>query len=328
MKNNELLSSVAENQHWLPRSFHHEGRTFDERETRCESAFSSGGPYFQLCMDNLPFDIFTCEDDFKTGMNMLAVSLVNAPVIVYNVILMNNHGHLIMGGQENECREVYYRFKRKVSMFDARRGYKHRLDGWDCTCWPITTLGQMRNELVYVSRNGYAAIKDVTPTGYPWGSGDLFFNDNLRNYYSIPFNSLPARYRRTICHSHDIELPENYRFGNGMILPSSYIAKAKTEALFNTANQYFSMLARHAEADVEIARRMKEVIVIPDDEMFSTVCSWSNAKYQKSIRELSMSERFELAKRMKYNTASPNEQIGRILCLKRMDVDRMFPVPK
>ena len=279
-------------------------------------------------MDNLPFDIFTSEEDFKTGMNMLAISLVGAPVVVYNEILMHNHGHLIMGGEEIECRKVFGQFKRKISMFDARRGFKQRLEGWDCTCWPITTLGQMRNELVYVSRNGYAAIKDVTPTGYPWGSGDIFFNDNLRNYYSVPFNSLPARYRRTICHSHEIELPEGYRFGNGMILPASYVDKTRTEAFFNTANQYFSMLARHAEADVEIARRMNEIIVIPDDEMFSTVCSWSTAKYQKQIRELSMTEKFELAKRMKYNTSSPNEQISRILCLRRIDVDNMFPGPK
>ena len=328
MKNDDSFPALAENQLWLPRSFHHEGRTFAEREIRCESAFSSGGPYYQLCMDNLPFDIFTSEEDFKTGMNMLAISLVGAPVVVFNVILMHNHGHLIMGGEEIECRKVFGQFKRKISMFDARRGFKQRLEGWDCTCWPITTLGQMRNELVYVSRNGYAAIKDATPTGYPWGSGDIFFNDILRNYYSVPFNSLPARYRRTICHSHEIEMPEGYRFGNGMILPASYVEKTKTEAIFNTANQYFSMLAKHAEADVEIARRMNEVIVIPDDEMFSNVCSWSNATYKKSIRELSMAERFELAKRMKFNTASPNEQISRILCLRRTDVDSMFPIPK
>ncbi len=328
MKNSDLFSAMSDNQLWIPRSFHHEGRTFTDRELRCESAFSSGEPYYQLCMDNLPFDIFTCEDDFKTGMNMLAVSLVDVPVVVYNVILMNNHGHLILGGEETACREVFNRFKRKIILFDAGRGYKRRLDEWDSKCFVITSLGQMRNELVYVSRNGYMAIKDATPTGYPWGSGDIFFNDNLRNYYSVPFNSLPARYRRKICHSHEIKLPENYRFGNGMILPVSYVAKSRTEALFNSANQYFSMLERHAEADVEIARRINETIVVPDDEMFSTVCSWSNGKYQKSIRELSMSERFELAKRMKYTTASPNVQISRILGLKKTDVDSVFPMPK
>jgi hypothetical protein len=79
---------------------------------------------------------------------------------------------------------------------------------------------------------------------------------------------------------------------------------------------------------VEIARKMKEKIVIPDDEMYSTVCSWSNERYRKSIRELSPVERCELAKRMKINTASPNEQIARILSLRRTDVDSMFPIPK
>ncbi len=328
MKDQDSFSKLAENQLCIPKSFHHEGRNYSEREMRCELAFSSRGPYCQLCMDNLPFDIFTCEDDFKEGMNMLAISLAYAPVVVYNEILMSNHGHLIMSGEESECRNVFNGFKRKIIRFDAQRGYKRRLEKWDASCWPITSLSQMRNELVYVSRNGYAAIKDVTPTGYRWGSGEVLFNDGLRNYYSIPFNSLPARYRRNICHSHEIELPANYRFGNGMILPSSYVAKTEAEAFFNTASQYFSMLARHAESDVEIARKINEKIVVPDDEMFSTVCSWSNTKYQKSIRELSVMERLELAKRMKYRAACTNEQITRILSLRRNDVDKMFPIPK
>ena len=245
MKNQESFSYLAESQLWIPQSVHHEGRTFGERELRCELAFNSGGPYFQLCMEHLPFDIFTCEEDFMEGMNMLAISVVDAPVVVYNVILMNNHGHLIMGGEEFDCKEVFYRFKRKTILFDARRGYKGRLDKWEAKCLPIKSLGQMRNELAYVSRNGYVDIKDVTPTGYRWGSGELFFNDNIRNYYSIPFNSLPARFRRTICHSHEIKLPARYRFANGIILP-----------------------------------------------------------------------------------ASPNEQIARILGLRRTEVDRMFPIPK
>lgn len=322
------MKDLAENQLWLPRSVRHNGSNYGEREQFCELAFSSGGPYFQLCMDALPFDIFTCEEDFKTGMNMLAVSVAGCRVVVYNEILMSNHGHLILGGEEAECLIVFSGFKRRLRHFDLSRGYKGRLDDWKASLWPITTLRQMRNEIVYVSRNSYVAIKDTTPTGYPWGSGDLFFNDNLRNYYSVPFNSLPARFRRTVCHSHEIEMPAGYRFGNGMILPSSYVDKAGTEAFFNTANQYFSMLARHAEADVEIARRINEPVVLPDDEMFSTVSSWSLAMYKKGIKELTLSERLELAKRMKYNAASPNGQIARILSFRKTEIDNLFPIRK
>ena len=192
------LSSLTENQLWLPRSVHHAGRNYGEREMLCELAFSSGGPYFQLCMDALPFDLFTCEEDFKAGMNMLAISVSGCRVVVYNEILMSNHGHLILGGEETECLVVFSEYKRRLRLFDIRRGYRGRLEDWNASLWPIMTLRQMRNEIVYVSRNSYVAIKDVTPTGYPWGSGDLFFNENLRNYYSVPFNSLSARYRRTV----------------------------------------------------------------------------------------------------------------------------------
>mgnify|MGYP006873077669 FL=1 len=113
-----------------------------------------------------------------------------------------------------------------------------------------------------------------------------------------------------------------------MILPSSCVDKAGTEAFFNTANQYFSMLARHAEADVEIASRMNDAIMLPDDEMFSTVASWSLAIFKKGIKELTLSERLELAKRMKYNAASPNGQIARILNFRKTEIDKMFPTPK
>ena len=94
------MKNLAENQLWLPRSVRHNGSNYGEREQFCELAFTSGGPYYQLCMDALPFDIFTCEEDFKTGMNMLAVSVAGCRVVVYNEILMSNHGHLILGGEE------------------------------------------------------------------------------------------------------------------------------------------------------------------------------------------------------------------------------------
>ena len=186
----------------------------------------------------------------------------------------------------------------------------------------------MRNEIVYVSRNAYVARHDATPTGYPWGSGDIFFNDNLRNYCSVPFDSLPYDLKREICRGHNVGMPANYRFGNGIILPISYVSKTGTEAFFNTASQYFSMLARHAEADVEIARKLHETVHAPDDEMFSLAYGWSQGQFGKGLRDLSDVQKAELAKKMKYSVSSTNEQIARVLGLRKAFVDSIFPVQR
>ena len=107
-----------------------------------------------------------------------------------------------------------------------------------------------------------------------------------------------------------------------MILRSSFVDYHATEALFNSANQYFTLLTRRGEADVEIAAKLGEKIQLPTEEVFQIVSSWFQGQ---NLRTLELEARLNAAKMMKQRLASSNRQITHVLRLPAADVDRMFP---
>ncbi len=69
----------------------------------------------------------------------------------------------------------------------------------------------------------------------------------------VPFAEIGGREKRLICRSHDVVLPASYKAYGGMILKSSFVDFQTTERLYNRANQYFTMLTKRGEADIEMA---------------------------------------------------------------------------
>ena len=141
----------------------------------------------------------------------------------------------------------------------------------------------------------------------------------------IEYSSLGIRAKKAICHSHEVELPKGFRVLDGMLLRSSFVDYKKTECLFNSANQYFTMLTRRGEADIEIAAKLGENIQIPNEEVFQIVGGWFPGT---KLRELGSITRMEAAKMMKQRLRSSNRQIIQILNLPPEEVARLFPHAK
>ena len=140
----------------------------------------------------------------------------------------------------------------------------------------------------------------------------------------IAWQDLSIEKRRRICRSHSIELPESYRVLDGMIMRSSFVDYKLTESLFYSANQYFTMLSRRGEADIEIARILGEGIQIPNEEVYQLVGSWYP---DRKISSMDMAEKLSVAQKMKKRLSSSNKQIAQILRLPIEEVDRLFPHP-
>ena len=298
--------------------------SFVDREKACQKAFLEGGPFCMLTSPSMDFLMFAVEEEFKRGNNLIAIALAGCRVALLHMVIMNNHLHLLVEGSIEDIKLFSLRLESLLRKHQKTRGYVLPSDWCFHELW-IKDLPMLRNVIAYISRNPYVASRDATPTGYLWSSGYLLFNPSRRYIEKgVPFHGLRYREKRSICRSHELELPERYMVANEMILPASFVDYQRTEQFFQSANQYFSYLFRRGEADVEISRMTGESILLPNDEVFSIVCGWYQVKTTKMLEQ---NQRFDAAKRMHRQLGSNPKQIAQILRLPLAQVEQMFPFP-
>lgn len=296
-----------------------------EKEKECEWRFMNGGPYFIVTTENLPWLLFTSDRDFMDGTNLVAVALAGLGIRLLNEVQMNNHLHFVMEGPEEKVLLFTIRLRKAMSKYQLGKG-NPSLSKWDIQVKPIIDLRNLRNAILYVSRNPSVAGRNCTPFGYKWSGAQLMFNDNLIYYNAgIPFNNLTFREKRSITHQRNIELPQEYRVLDEMILRSCFVDFKRAEAFFESAHQYFYLLSRKVEADAETARWIGETILLPNEDVFRIVADWYKVQ---TVKLLTPDQRLAAARRMKVELMSNNKQIAQVLSLPLNQIDLLFPVAK
>lgn len=301
--------------------------TYFDKEQEAEYLFNSNGPFWHMYTPgNMTSIIFSQEEDFIFGMNLIAQTAAKFPdVKIYTFEIMNNHLHFILSGEEYRCRQMFCKIKERLNRYLKTKGQALDFSRFDCSLVRITDLKMLRNEIIYVNRNGYVARHDCTPFTYPWGAGAAFFNNIIRLIPSTRYSELTIRQKREICKSKDINLPGDLRVYNGVILPSSYCILKKAEQMFRDPHHYFNMLSKNWEAYSEIAKRLGDTITITDEEMYGAVCALSTKEFGcKNPRLLSPENKVMLARRMKSEYNASSKQIRSILKLNQDIVEEMF----
>ncbi len=295
------------------------------REKECERIFSETGPYYMVTTAHQDWLLYKSREEFIAGTNLVAVSAAHSEFTVVDDVQMNNHHHIVGCGTGRSVRSFVDIFREKSSRLQLALGNKSLKD-WEIRIDEVVDLRQLRNRIGYVDRNAFVARLDSMPTGYPWGSAYLFFNGNLwMMSEGEPWKELSIARQRSICHSHEVNLPEKYRVLDSMILRSSFVDYKLTESLFNSANQYFSMLTRRGEADVEIARMLGEGIQLPNEEVFQIVGGWYP---DQKISMMGLETKLVAAQKMKKQLGCTNKQIVQILRLEANIVEQLFPIPR
>ena len=306
----------------------HRPESFYEKENRCDFLFKSGGPYWHLTTPGMFQEVlFISRDDYRFGMSSTAICIAECDIVVYAHTLMGNHVHDIVEGTRKECLHYMARRKERLYRYLVSQGRKTDLSAFECEPIPITDVRMLRNEIIYVHRNGYVVNPSHTPFSYPWGTGCYYFNPLANNDRGIPFSSLTYRQRRQVFHSRVFDLPDKYRFKDGMILPPSYCRVDKGEEFFRDAHQYFSLLSKNSEAYSEQARRIGDTVVLTDEEMYPAIQALSRRKYNvRRPSELDMKSKVEIARTMHEDYFASNSQIQRILNLDINAVNSLYPL--
>ena len=301
--------------------------TYFDKEQEAEYLFNTNGPFWHLYTPgNLTSIIFSNDEDFIFGMNLIAQVAAKFPEVqIYTFEIMNNHLHLILSGAEAACRMFFNMLKERLSRYMWNRGQTLDSDRFECKLIRITDLRMLRNEIVYVNRNGYVARHDCTPYTYPWGAGIAIFNSTTRLLPSTRYSKLTVRQKRDICKSKNIDLPGDLLVYGPVILPSSYCALQKTEQFFRSPHHYFSLLSKSWEAYSEIAKRLGETMIITDEEMYGAVSALSAKEFGiKNPRLLAANSKIELARRMKTEFYASPKQIRNILKVDQGVIDELF----
>lgn len=304
-----------------------EARTFAEKENYCERQFLNNGPFWHLYTDGRSHEIvFANSDDFKYGMNQLALSAIQYDIRIVAFALMNNHFHVIASCPSAFGKLAFARFSHKIGQYlkKHKRPVPQNLFKLEEPI-EITDLKMFRSEIAYVIRNGYVANHNFTPSSYPWGSGMLYFQPYpISN--PMPFRSIPYKMKRAILLSRIYELPDNILVEDGMIVPTCFCDYKLGESVFRDAHNYFILMSKDLESYSEIAKRLKDSVFYTDEELYSAMYSYSLKHYGIQNPQLVESEKkIEMAKKMHGDYNCSNKQIQRILKLDAKILNTLFP---
>ena len=196
--------------------------------------------------------------------------------------------------------------------------------GIDLSLRQIEALSSLRNCIIYTNRNGYVADPSYTPFSYPWGTGRYYFLDAPSG---VKFSEMKFDDRRRILRSRFPGLPNDWVIVNDYVSPFSYCAVKFGMAMFRDAHHYFAMLSKGVESYSEFAAELDDGEFLTDTELFARLSVLVRSDYDvSSIKDLTKPQRFDLARKLRYEFRSSNGQIRRMLGLSQYEIDSLFPL--
>ena len=274
-------------------------------------------------------NIFCNDEDMKSGMMALAVSVVLfGKVRVITFELMSNHVHMILSGSRDDCLELFARFKHRLKGVFRSTGNAINWNSFHAEIIGIENLKSLRNEIIYVNRNAYVVNSDYTPFSYPWGGGWAYFTPvvgllPVKTMKEIGFNK-----SRELTRCREVAQLVQLKFVNGVVFIPSFCYIDIGEAVFPDARTYFHLLTRNVEAYSEIAVRLKDKVILTQDELYSVAGDLAIKEFDtRQLTLLTPEQKIRLAKELHYKFNATIQQLRRILNLDTVVLTQLFPSP-
>ena len=210
--------------------------------------------YFLVTTDHLEDRLwFRDDEDFRVGMNYVAIASFITGVVVLAFILMSNHVHFVLSCSRERAELFINRFKRLYAAYYQRKyGVCELLRRNGVDIRNVSRSDEsLERAIAYVLMNSVAANICFEPSGYPWGTGNVLFNDNP--FPGRCLREFSGRAQMRMLKS-NVMLPGDYKIGSGgYILPESYVQVKGVEALFRTPKRlgYFLRTSSKARQRIE-----------------------------------------------------------------------------
>ena len=260
---------------------------------------------------------FRDEEDFKVGMNFVAIQAHVSRVVVLSFILMSNHVHFVVAADSKKDAEAFINgFKHRYSLYLRRKyGVKEFLRGNDAQVDPVSLYDEeLEKVFAYVEMNCVAANICSHPSQYPWGTGSLFFSQKKMD--GRPLGSFSIRARKKLLHTDIESLPENWVVGvDGYILPQNYVDAATVEACFRTPQRMNWFLSNSSKAK----KRLKADENLPafrDQIILAAIPDLCQSLFgKKTFSQLTRNEQVEFVRQLRFRFSAHVNQIARVCSL-------------
>ena len=296
---------------------------------RCEQLFFEGGEYYHLCTKPIEDELlFRTEEELNEMLNFIALATYGGRCTLLAFSIMENHLHFILEGAREDCAAFYDDLQNRLLKLHRTDGRARVVMAATPQLIPISSLKQLRDEIVYVIRNPFVDRQNVNLFSYKWCSGYLYFNgllDLMPKGESAAAMTLTQR--RAFKHERDGEIDPRIRVLNGAALPSSFTDYRRVESLFENAREFVYWTLKNVESQLEIAKRHGEQLFLDDKELWSVIFRLCRDTYHvEGPKVLSNENKMRLAKTLKWDYNAGNAQIARCMNLPIRVVNDLFPL--
>ena len=255
---------------------------------------------------------FRDDEDFKTGMNLVAVLAVALHVDVLSFILMSNHVHFVLRCSKENAHQFIKEFKKRHSQYmNKKYGVKELLRRVSVKIDSVSGMNESLEWVIaYTNMNSVAAGICLAPTGYPWGPWDTSFKTKPVNGRRIGTSS--ERARIALLHSTQPMPPHLLVGDDGYILPDSYVNVEMVQTLYHTPKRMNYFLVNSSKAK----RRLTSKDTVPnfrDQVVLPAIGDLCQSLFMKSsLQALTQDELAELLKQLRYRFTSNANQLARV----------------
>ena len=276
--------------------------------------------YYHVCTkgEDLPW-MFRDEFDFIAGINRIGFCVLSVNVTVVDFILMDTHVHFILNGSLPICKDFINKYKQMTGKWVSHRhNIANHLSKVDTTIVPVGSEEALMEEIAYVDRNSIMAGYRCMPTEYRWGMSRYFFKDTLSmkallaGFEKIGERSLKILKKQL---STRVDIPRDWEIDkSGMINPRCFVDYRIVESIYRSPNRYLYFLAKKLEGKIDMKLSQGVSSFIPDKEMRSITDSLTREMFGLEKKGLlNMSQRIQMAKKLRYEYGATHKQISRML---------------
>ena len=258
---------------------------------------------------------FRDEIDFKVAMNYVAIQAACCPEVdVLAFILMSNHVHFVVNGEEDAVVYFITQFKRRYSAYyRSEYGVREFLRRNAVDVKLIPNDGDaFERAIAYVQMNCVAANICAHPSQYQWGTGNSFFTTMPKSGRVL--KDFSDRARKRMLRSDCTCLPGNWVMcEEGFVLPQSYILTPIVESIFRTPKRMNYFLNNSSKAKKRFETDDDNLPSFRDQTILGALPDLCQSMFHKhSFYELSETERIELVRQIRFRFSSDANQVARV----------------
>lgn len=259
--------------------------------------------------DRLQRTVFHDTEDFISGMNSMAICLLNRKIRLLAYCLMDNHVHFIMHATDDDAKDFMSCYKRMLS-----RHLKTRYGIMDSLYYAKTGIRTIEDDrslkiaIAYCLRNPFVAGMEADPVEYRWSSAGYYYGSIPEGLNRI--ESLSIRKQRTHFGTR-AEIPADFLYDKrGMIHPSCYVQCEEVRRLFSNEGNFIHYLFKRVEK--EAAEEDTANPAVRDSVVLKGLQRLLAQSGAVSLYELMNAERTRILKELRFRYNLTERQLERI----------------